>query len=208
MMNCQRKLLNSRQKTNNRMKGTYIFLADGYEPLEALAPMDILRRANVKCKFVSMDGSPVVNSTHGFGIQATISWDEFVSESEKDGIDCIICPGGLPGAENLGTDERLAAVIRKHFAQGGLTCAICAAPELVLARTLGTALSGRRMTGYEGFDKGITAAGGIYTGANVEVDGNLITAKGPGLAIDFGLAIMKKMVDPRIYEVAKHAMML
>lgn len=190
------------------MKGTYIFLADGYEPLEALAPMDILRRANVKCKFVSMDGSPVVNSTHNFGIQATLTWDEFVKESEDTGIECLIFPGGLPGADNLGGDERLAAILRKHFAQGGLTCAICAAPERVLAKNLGTALSGRKMTGYAGFDKGITAVGGIYTGADVEVDGNLITGKGPGLAIDFGLAIMKKLVDPRIYDVAKHAMML
>lgn len=190
------------------MKGTYIFLAEGFEPLETLAPMDILRRANVKCKFVSMDGSPVVMSTHNFGIQSTIDWNEFVRESEETGIDCLIFPGGLPGADNLGGDPELTAILRKHFAEGGLTCAICAAPERVLAKNLGTALSGRRMTGYDGFDKLIKEAGAIYTGADVEVDGNLITAKGPGLAIDFGLAIMKEIVDPRIYEVAKHAMML
>lgn len=191
-----------------KMKGTYIFLAEGFEPLEALAPMDILKRANVKCKFVSMDGSPVVMSTHNFGIQATIGWDGFVRESEESGIECIIFPGGLPGADNLGNNPELIAVLRKHFAEGGLTCAICAAPERVLAKNLGIALSGRRMTGYNGFDKLITESGAIYTGSDVEVDGNLITAKGPGLAIDFGLAIMKKMVDPRIYDVAKHAMML
>lgn len=191
------------------MKGVYIFLADGYEPLEALSPMDVLRRAGVKCKFVSMETGLLPQSTQNFGIQADMEFDDFVTEiGENGGAECLIFPGGLPGADNLGDNKALMDILKEHFAAGRLTCAICAAPARVLAKNLGKALSGRKMTAYDGFGNQLEETGAAYTAADVEVDGNLITAKGPGLAIDFGLAILDRLVDHRIYKVAKHAMML
>ena len=191
------------------MKGTYIFLAEGYEPLEALAPMDVLRRAGVKCRFVSVETGLLPASTQNFGLQADMDFNEFKEEIARDGgAECLIFPGGLPGADNLGDNEALMEILKEHFSAGRLTCAICAAPARVLAKNLGKALSGRRMTAYDGFGDQLEAAGAVYTAADVEADGNLITAKGPGLAIDFGLAILDRLVDHRIFAVAKHAMML
>lgn len=191
------------------MKGVYIFLAPGYEPLEALGPMDVLHRANIDAKFVSLSDDLVPESTQGYGIQAHLTWDEFIAEVDTDSNEgCMIFPGGLPGADNLGACKELMDIMINHYSRGGLVCAICAAPARVLGRNLGNMLNGKKMTVYAGFEKELTPYGAVCTGADVQIDGNLITAKGPGLAIDFGLAILDSIADHRIYEVVKHAMML
>ena len=191
------------------MKGIYIFLAPGYEPLEALGPMDVLKRAKLDCRFVAMGDSLLIPSTQDYAVQADIVWKDFLESASLDGADgCMIFPGGLPGADNLGSNETLARITRDHFNAGGLTCAICASPARMLTRVFGKSLSGRKMTVYEGFEGEMTPFGITCTGASVQEDGNLITAKGPGLAIDFGLAILQRLVDPRIYNVVKSAMML
>jgi len=191
------------------MKGNYIFLAEGYEPLEALAPMDILRRAKLDVKFVSLTDELLVPSTQGYAIEADLCWEDFYSVVELDGKDgCMIFPGGLPGADTLGTFAPLMEILSKHYDRGGLVCAICAAPARVLAPCLDKRLTDRKVTVYEGFEDELTATGAQVSGEGVVIDGNLITAKGPGLAMDFGFAILSKLVDPRICEVVKHAMML
>lgn len=197
----------SHSEINYKMNGYYIFLAPGYEPLEALAPMDVLRRAKFDIKFVTVGDSPLPPSTQGYALQPHLTWEEFLEEADTEGADgCLIFPGGLPGAETLGDNEALMDILRTHYNAGGLTCAICAAPARTLSRNID--VQGRRMTVYEGFEKYLTAAGAIPTGEGVTIDGNLITAKGPGLAIDFGLAILEKVADPRVYDVINHAMML
>lgn len=190
------------------MKGVYIFLAGGFEPIEALAPMDVLRRARIEAKFVATQSSTAVSSTQGYPLMADLSWKEFLKESANEGIECMIFPGGLPGADTLGANRELAEMLKEHFTGGGLTCAICAAPARVLAADLGALLSGRKMTVYEGFETELLSCGAVPTGENVTVDGNLITAKGPGLAIDFGLAILENLADIRVHDIVKHAMML
>lgn len=191
------------------MKGNYIFLAEGYEPLEALAPMDILRRAKLDVKFVSLTDELLVPSTQGYAIEADLCWEDFYSLVELDGSDgCMIFPGGLPGADSLGSFGPLMEILSKHYDRGGLVCAICAAPARVLANCLEKRLTDRKMTVYEGFEKELSAVGADVCGDGVVVDGNLITAKGPGLAVDFGFAILSKLVDHRICDVIKHAMML
>lgn len=205
------------------MKGNYIFLAEGYEPLEALGPMDVLCRARVKVNFVSTvpAGAAVgssalcqtIPSTQGYALPVQMSWEEFL-ETEKGGASrsdggcgCMIFPGGLPGAATLGENPVLMDMLREHYANGGLVAAICAAPAKVLARNID--VRGKRMTVYSGFEQELIGAGAISTEENVVIDGNLITAKGPGLAIDFGLAILSKLVsDQRVTETVKHAMML
>ena len=193
------------------MKGIYIFLAEGYEPLEALAPMDILRRAKLDVKFVSLSSSKLVPSTQGYAIEADLCWQEFLSSVQTEGTgasDCMIFPGGLPGAQTLGENAVLMDLLRAHWADGGLVGAICAAPAKVVAANLKGCLDGKRMTVYEGWEKDLEAAGASPTGTGVCLDGQLVTAKGPGLAVDFGLALLARIVDPRIYDVVKHAMML
>ena len=156
-----------------------------------------------------METGLLPQSTQSFGLQADMDFNEFKEEiSREGGAECLIFPGGLPGADNLGENVELMSVLKEHFAAGRLTCAICAAPARVLAKNLGESLSGRRMTAYDGFGDQLETAGAVYTAADVETDGNLITAKGPGLAVDFGLAILERLVDHRIYAVVKHAMML
>lgn len=198
------------------MNGIYIFLAPGYEPLEALAPMDVLRRAKLDAKFVSLTESRLVPSTQQYAIQADLTWDDFLSTVDTSSNEgCIIFPGGLPGADNLSANTTLMDMAVEHFKAGGLTCAICAAPDRVIAGHLGglngdaSLIVGRNVTVYEGFEKRLEEAGASckrYKG--VVVDGNLITAKGPGLAIDFALAVLQALVDCRVYDVVKKAMML
>ena len=189
------------------MDRIYIFLAPGYEPLEALAPADVLKRAKLDVRFVATEGGPVPPSTQQYGIVPDLQWGEFLSELKAGvRIAAMIFPGGLPGADFLGANEALMDVLRAHYAEGGLTCAICAAPGRVLAPNID--VEGRRMTMYAGMENELLEAGALYTAAGVEQDGNLITAKGPGLAIEFGLKILENLVDPRVYEVVKKAMML
>jgi len=192
------------------MKGNYIFLAEGYEPLEALGPMDVLRRAKVKVNFVSTVASTPIASTQGYALPVQMSWEEFLAAEKDCGGNykgCMIFPGGLPGAETLGENPVLMDMLRDHYAHGGLVAAICAAPAKVLARNID--VHGKRMTAYAGFEQELMAAGAISTEEGVTIDGNIITAKGPGLAVDFGLAIVSRIYsDQRVAELVKHAMML
>lgn len=190
------------------MRNCYIFLANGFEPLEALAPMDILRRGKVNVKFVSLTEDCSVNSTQGYSFSAELCWSEFLKESEAEGIECMIFPGGLPGADNLGTCEPLMKIMKEHFAEGKLTCAICAAPARVLAANLQGQIDGRSMTAYKGFEGELAAAGAQPTEDGVTVDGNLITGKGPGLAMDFGFAILTALKGEEVTKLVKAGMML
>lgn len=193
------------------MKGIYVFLAPGYEPLEALAPVDVLHRSELDVHFVSIDDPLEVKSSQDYAIKADMTFGQFLEREEgfiSDGGGALIFPGGIPGADNLSACKPLMDTLVRHFEAGGLTCAICAAPARVLAANLGERLRGRRMTTYAGFEDELTRFGAVSTGEAVVRDGNVITAKGPGLALDFGLAILEAIVDPRIYAVVKHAMML
>lgn len=189
------------------MNGIYIFLAPGFEPMEALVPMDVLRRARLDAKFVSLNNDLAVPSTQGYAITADLTWDEYLAESPEVAEDgCMVFPGGLPGAETLGRFEPLMARLRGHFAAGGLVAAICAAPAKVVAANLPVA--GRKATVYEGFEEELKAAGAVCLPDGVVEDGNLITAKGPGLAMPFGFAVLRALTDERVCAVVKKAMML
>lgn len=184
----------------------YTFLTPGYEPLEALAPMDILRRARIDAEFVSVENLPVPESTQGYGISAGMDMETFLGVWDGSPDNCLVFPGGLPGAADLGCNEILMELTKAHFAKGGLVCAICAAPAKVVARNLD--VRGRRMTVYAGLEENLEAAGAIPTGESVTEDGNLITGKGPGVALDFGFAILRRLADPRVCEVVRKAMMI
>ena len=159
----------------------YVFLATGFEDIEAIAPVDIIRRAGLEVQTVSITGERVVMSAHGVGIMA----DLLLSEVDFSKAKMLVLPGGLPGATNLDACKPLTDAIKLHHEAGGAIAAICAAP-LVFGH-LGL-LEGRRATCYPGFESELRGAD--YTAAIVEQDGNIITGKGPGAAFEFGYTIV------------------
>ncbi len=162
----------------------YIFLAEGFEEIEALAPLDILRRAGEEVRLVSVNDILVVSGCHGVQLVA----DELISEVDLSAADIMVLPGGLPGATNLDACAPLREALVAHHAAGKRICAICAAP-LVLGH-LGL-LRGVRATCYPGFETELEGAN--YTASLVETDGLFITGKGPGAAMEFGYTILNSI---------------
>lgn len=159
----------------------YVFLATGFEDIEAIAPVDIMRRAGLKVQTVSITGEKIVQSAHGVGITA----DLLLPEVDFPKAEMLVLPGGLPGSTNLDACQPLTQAIKQHFEEGGAIAAICAAP-LVFGH-LGL-LEGRRATCYPGVERELKGA--TYTAAIVEQDGNIITGKGPAAAFEFGYTIV------------------
>jgi len=170
------------------MAKVYVFLADGFEDIEALIPVDVLRRGGVEVVTVScMEDSQVVTSAHGVGIVA----DAMVGDCRFDDADLLMLPGGMPGASNLyECDEVRQAVLRQHR-EGKRIGAICAAPAVVLAQ-LGV-LDGRRATCYPGFEQMLTKA--QYTGELVTVDGHVTTGEGPAAALPYAYELLGQLTD-------------
>ena len=162
----------------------YEFLATGFEEVEALAPVDILRRGGIEIKTVSITGDLVVESAHGVGIRA----DLLFGEADLASADLLMLPGGLPGATNLNDHEGLRRALTEHNARGRRIAAICAAP-LVLGG-LGL-LEGRRATCYPGFEKYM--AGATYTAELFTTDGNITTGRGPAAVLPYSYAILEQL---------------
>ncbi len=160
----------------------YILLADGFEDIEALAPIDILRRAGVEIQLVSITYDPIVRSAHGVKFVT----DEVIGNIDFKEADMLILPGGLPGATNLDACKPLRQGLLQHYEAGKKIAAICAAP-LVLGH-LGI-LQGRKATCYPGFETELTGA--EYTAALVQTDGPIVTGKGPGAAMEFGYTLLE-----------------
>lgn len=158
----------------------YIFLADGFEELEATAPIDILKRGGVEVLTVGVYSHEVCGS-HGIKYFTDITIDE-VDLTKLDGI---ILPGGIPGTPNLDKSVKLHNILDFAFKNEKLMCAICAAPSI-----FGKAgyLNGKKATCYPGFEN--TFGTGIYTGAKAEKDKNIITGAGAGTAYDFAFEIL------------------
>ena len=160
----------------------YVHLADGFEEVEALTTVDVLRRAGIDVKTVSVTGSKSVKGTHDVIVEADLLYEE------ADYIECemIVLPGGMPGASNLEAHKGLSEHI-KDFADGGKKlAAICAAP--MVFGTCGI-LNGKKATIYPGMEKRLKGA--EATGDNVTVDCNIITGKGPALAMEFALKLVE-----------------
>ena len=159
----------------------YIFLATGFEDIEAIAPVDILRRAGLAVQTVSITGEQVVVSAHGVGIAADI----MLEDADLAKAEMLVLPGGLPGSTNLDACQPLREAIVRHHEAGKAIAAICAAP-LVFGH-LGL-LQGCRATCYPGVSTELWGAD--YSTALVEADGRIITGKGPAAAFEFGYTIV------------------
>jgi 4-methyl-5(b-hydroxyethyl)-thiazole monophosphate biosynthesis len=164
----------------------YCFLADGFEEVEAIAPVDMLRRAGIEIKTVGVTGD-AVSSSHGIKVIADISLSEVVLD---DSLEAVILPGGLPGATNLEESAEVQKAIDFATAEGKYVCAICAAPQILGHKGL---LKGREAIAYPGFEAELEGA--IISEKHVAVDGKFITAKGAGVATEFGLAIVSALKD-------------
>lgn len=163
---------------------SYLFLAEGFEEIEAISVVDVMRRASMNVATVSITDSKIVKGAHGVPVEA----DLLMSECDFLDADWLVMPGGLPGAENLHNCEPLNDLIKEHFAKGGNVAAICAAPALVLA-PLGV-LNGKAATCYPGFESHLREGGAEYRDVRVVSSGNVVTANGPRSAARFGLAIV------------------
>ena len=171
------------------MKKVYVFLADGFEDVEALIPVDVLRRGGVDVTTVSISDFPLVTSAHGVNIEADIMFEQ----GDFSDADLIFLPGGMPGASNLFAHKGVCKVVVDQFAAGRKVAAICAAPGVVLGQ-LGI-LEGKKATCYPGFEQMFDGA--TYTADLVTVDGNVTTAEGPAAAFPFAYELLAQLVDKK-----------
>lgn len=161
----------------------YCFLADGFEETEALAPIDILRRADIPVTTVGVGGE-VIRGSHNVYVTADIHIDDFEINDELSGV---ILPGGMPGVKNLYAEERVLDAVSYCASRNLFVCAICAAPSI--PGRLGL-LDGKKATCFPGFEKDLHGA--EVSADKVVTDGRFITAKGAGCALEFGFAIVRE----------------
>lgn len=170
------------------MAKVFQFMANGFEDIEALIPVDVLRRGGVDINTVSITDTDVVESAHGVKIHADLTFKE--AESMLDEADLLMLPGGMPGATNLNEHEGLKAALLRQAEKGKMISAICAAP-LVLGG-LGL-LRGRRATCYPGFEQTLTGA--EYTAELFTIDGNITTGEGPAAALPYAYSLLEQLTD-------------
>lgn len=163
----------------------YVFLADGFEELEALAPVDILRRGGLNVKTVGVGGKTVCGA-HKIPVVCDITEEETVT----DGLEGIILPGGMPGTLNLEKSECVQRFIDFAAKNGLYIGAICAAPSILGHRGL---LKGKKATCFPGFEKDLDSS--EFTDLPVVTDGKITTACGAGAAFDFGFRLLSELTD-------------
>lgn len=172
---------NGRNRKNKQMK-TYVFLADGFEEIEAISCIDILRRASVDVVTVSINETKRVCGAHDIVLLA----DCIFLEIEPQNADMLVLPGGMPGTKNLAAFEPLCTLLKCHDEQKGLIAAICAAPSIIGGLGL---LANKKATCYPGFESMLLGA--QYCSDKVIVSENIITAKGAGVAHFFALKLVQ-----------------
>jgi 4-methyl-5(b-hydroxyethyl)-thiazole monophosphate biosynthesis len=165
------------------MSRVLVPLAEGFEEIEAVTVVDLLRRAGVEVHTASLDG-PRVTGSHGIALQADIALDAAVA----DDYDMIVLPGGMPGAGHLKNDPRVVSLLRRFAADGRYTAAICAAPSVLAHAGL---LDERAATSFPGFLAADSAPGIRLRDDPVVVDGKVVTSRGAGTAMAFGLALVE-----------------
>ena len=191
------------------MKGVYVFLADGFEISEALTTVNMLRRGGVNAKTVSIYDDRIVTSSNRIPVIADMAFGEFKASTSFGPClptDVMIFPGGMPGSSNLAAFSKLMDIMQQHHAEGGTLAAICAAPSVVLS--LLPDLNDRKMTCYDGFEQELQAKGAEYVKEGVVKDGNIITGRGPGWAVEFGLAILAHIKGEETAAKVKAGLML
>ena len=176
-------------------KKVYIFLADGFEDIEGLTVVDLMRRADIDIKTVSIKETKEITTSHGINMQT----DLVFSETDFKDADLLVLPGGMPGTKYLGEYQPLRDLLTDFYNKGGRVAAICAAPTVLAS--LGF-LEGRKATAYPSCMDGL--AGAERSLENVVVDENVTTSRGLGTAVDFALSLIGQLLgEKKVDEIAE-----
>lgn len=170
-----------------------VFLAPGFEDIEAITPCDLMARAGIDFDLIAVAEEKAVPSTHGI----SITCDLLLSEASLNDYTMLVLPGGLPGATNLGASEKLAQGLKAFHQEEKSIAAICAAPSMLAQLGI---LAGRKATCYPGFDEVLTANQTDYQVESVVEDGHFITSRGPATAAEFGFAIVRRLKGEAVAE--------
>ena len=169
-----------------------VLLAEGFETIEALTTVDILRRAGVECHTFATKNQEVTTSHH-----ITLKADKVFNEEIKE-YDMVVLPGGMPGAVNLRDDEKVNELVKKFYDEGKIVAAICAGP--ITFGKIGI-VNGKNATCYPGFEDQLVGCN--YKEDLVVVDGNIITGRGPAAAIPFAFEILKHISPDKVEQIKK-----
>lgn len=161
-----------------------IFFATGYEEIEGLTVVDLVRRAGITADMVSVTGERTVTGSH----QITVQMDRLFEEVDFEQTDMIVLPGGMPGTKQLEAHGPLMDKVEDFYKKGKYIAAICAAPSILGHRGM---LKGRTACSFPDFESHLEGA--EVTGRPAEIAGNIITGRGMGCAVDFGLAIVETL---------------
>lgn len=167
------------------MKKVLVFLAEGFETIEALSVVDVCNRARVICHACSLTENRGVNSAHG----TMVLCDKLISDEDLENYDALVLPGGMPGSIALRDNEKVQSLIKKYNKENKIVAAICAAP-IALAKA--GVIEGKMVTSYPGFKEELGNVNYIEDKTVVK-DGNIITSRGPATALVFGLEILKSL---------------
>jgi 4-methyl-5(b-hydroxyethyl)-thiazole monophosphate biosynthesis len=180
------------------MANVAVILADGFEEVEAVAIVDVLRRAEIQVVIAGLHEGPLTSAR-----KVKIIPDTTIDAVRADDFDMIVLPGGQPGSDNLNQDERVRRLIQEFSRQGKLTGAICAAPYVLANAGI---LDGKHATAYPDYKDMLGTA--VYQEKNVVQDGSVLTSRGPGTAFCFGLAIVERLAGKKIADQIKAGMLL
>lgn len=175
-----------------------VILADGFEEVEAMAIVDVLRRAQIEVVIAGLHEGPISSAR-----RVKVIPDTVIDTIKVEDFDMLVLPGGQPGSDNLNADKRVRDLIRNFNSAGKLTGAICAAPYVLANAGI---LDGKNVTSYPGFEDRLGSA--LYKEKTVVEDGNVLTSRGPGTALCFALAIVESLAGKEKSRQIKEAMLV
>lgn len=180
------------------MNKVVVFLADGCEEVEALTPIDVLRRGGVNVVGVSISNGKMIKGSHGINFMA----DEVFENIDFNDVDMVVLPGGLGGRNNLMAHSGVVDVCKKFNDEGKFVTSICASPSVLGENGI---LNGKKAICYPGFESQLKGA--IVTDEDVVEDGNIITSKGPGTALAFSLKLLKTIAGKEVSDKVAQGML-
>ena len=175
------------------MKKVLVFLAEGFEEVEAVTPIDFLRRAGVEVTTAGIGGKYITGG-HGISVEADVELSGLKSGEVFDGL---VFPGGMPGASNIAAEPGILSMITEYNRRGAVIAAICASPGVILAKT--GVLDGRTATCYPGFEKNFGPST-KFSSERLVTDGNIVTSRGAGTAAEFSIELIKIFADHQTAE--------
>ena len=185
------------------MTRALVFLAPGFEEMEAVITIDVLKRAEIEVVTAALGEVTTVTGSHDIAIEADTLLGELSLYFES--FQAVILPGGMPGSVNLGADERVSAWVRRAAETGGVVGAICAAP---LALDRFGVLVGKRFTSHPSTKERLADVGGNYREERVVVDERLVTSRGPGTAFEFALTLVEILVNAETAQTLARTMLV